>query len=113
MEHYLEKGYKNYGRRAIVVNSSTSRSYSVFTITIEATATNETNAAMVGGGEVEVQRGRCRVAKLELVDMDGSERLPWPHNLGQSLSPFSLVMNALNSPNSTHIPYRYIYPSVK
>jgi kinesin family protein 3/17 len=86
------------------MNEHSSRSHSVFTITIESSEVNEL-------GEVKV-----KVGKLNIVDLAGSERqsktgatgdrLKEASKINLSLSTLCHVISSLTDPKCTYIPYR-------
>ncbi|KAG6609661.1 kinesin family member 3 [Phytophthora cinnamomi] len=102
MQDVMRLGGANRVISSTRMNNESSRSHSVFIITIE--QRNTTTGSMKSG-------------KLFLVDLAGSEKVGKTHAKGQtlkeaqhinkSLSALGSVMNALTSGNaSTHIPYR-------
>ncbi len=106
----LEK-LKNVGdkQRAIAstnMNKHSSRSHTVFTVTIE----------MIIG--TDPKTSSLRVGKFHLVDLAGSERqsktgtsgdrLKEAAKINLSLTSLSLVIAALTDSKATHIPYRYL-----
>ena len=104
LHNILRVGKKNRTTGATAMNQTSSRSHSIFTITVE---TSEVGA----DGE-----GHIRVGKLNMVDLAGSERLSKTGATGQrakegakinlSLSALGNVISALVSGKSKHIPYR-------
>lgn len=105
MRHAMQAGKKNRTVGATLMNQDSSRSHSVFTITVEA-------AEMAAEG----QQGSIRVGKLSLVDLAGSERqsktgaagdrLKEAAKINLSLSVLGNVISALVDAKSGHIPYR-------
>ncbi|OWZ20020.1 Kinesin [Phytophthora megakarya] len=102
MQSVMRLGGANRVISSTRMNNESSRSHSVFIITIE--QRNTTTGSLKGG-------------KLFLVDLAGSEKVGKTHAKGQtlkeaqhinkSLSALGSVMNALTSGNAnTHIPYR-------
>jgi kinesin family protein 3/17 len=97
----MQAGKKNRSVGATLMNATSSRSHSIFTIVIEC-ADN--------GGE------HIRVGKLNLVDLAGSERqsktgatgdrLKEANKINLSLTALGNVITALVDAKSTHIPYR-------
>ena len=87
------------------MNAQSSRSHTVFTMTIEMITNVDKNP-----------QGQLRVGKLNLVDLAGSERqakagtsgdrLKEAAKINLSLTSLSLVIAALTDPNATHVPYR-------
>ncbi|CAG0907833.1 unnamed protein product, partial [Cyprideis torosa] len=103
-EILMEKGWDNRSTGATLMNQDSSRSHSIFTITIE--------MMKKSGGENE----HIRQGKLNLVDLAGSERqaktgatgdrLKEATKINLSLSALGNVISALVDGKSTHIPYR-------
>ncbi|KAK9817020.1 hypothetical protein WJX72_008464 [[Myrmecia] bisecta] len=101
----LQVGQKNRSVGATLMNQESSRSHSIFSITVE-TATRSQSAP---GAPI-------RVGKLNLVDLAGSERqsktgatgdrLKEATKINLSLSALGNVISALVDPRSSHIPYR-------
>ncbi|KAF2881289.1 hypothetical protein ILUMI_24889 [Ignelater luminosus] len=97
----LQLGNSTRKTRATLMNNLSSRSHTIFTITIE-TKDREHN--------------KTTVAKLNLVDLAGSERLKRTEatgiglkeasNINQSLFVLSNVISALVEEKCTHVPYR-------
>ncbi|KAF6260559.1 P-loop containing nucleoside triphosphate hydrolase protein [Scenedesmus sp. NREL 46B-D3] len=104
IRNVLEVGKKNRSVGATLMNQDSSRSHSVFTITIE---TIEQGAS---------SDGHVRVGKLNLVDLAGSERqsktgatgdrLKEATKINLSLSALGNVISALVDSKSGHVPYR-------
>lgn len=102
-------GKKNRQTGATLMNQDSSRSHSIFTITIE---TTEKYDAKEGGKD----DGHIRVGKLNLVDLAGSERqsktgatgdrLKEGIKINLSLTALGNVISALVDGKSGHIPYR-------
>ena len=102
-----EVGKKNRSVGATLMNADSSRSHSIFTVTIE---TSEVNA-----GE-PAEDAHIRVGKLNMVDLAGSERQAKTGSTGDrlkeatkinlSLSALGNVISALVDGKSSHIPYR-------
>ena len=100
-------GNRNRTVGATLMNADSSRSHSIFTITIE--------TAEVREGESE-EDATIRVGKLNLVDLAGSERqgktgatgdrLKEATKINMSLSALGNVISALVDGKSAHIPYR-------
>ncbi len=104
MDKLMAFGNKNRSVGATLMNEHSSRSHSIFTITIEAAEKGE-------DGEE-----RLRMGKLHLIDLAGSERqtktgatgdrLKEATKINLSLSALGNVISALVDGKSTHIPYR-------
>ena len=102
-----EVGKKNRSVGATLMNADSSRSHSIFTVTIETSEVNE--------GEAE-EDAHIRVGKLNMVDLAGSERQAKTGSTGNrlkeatkinlSLSALGNVISALVDGKSSHIPYR-------
>merc|ERR1712223_556169 len=100
----MNKGNKNRSIGATQMNAHSSRSHSVFTITVESSEMDEQ-------GETHI-----KVGKLHLVDLAGSERQSKTGATGQrlkeatkinlSLSTLGNVISALVDGKSSHVPYR-------
>ena len=107
IRHVLEVGKKNRSVGATLMNSESSRSHSIFTITVETSETPE------GASDADAH---IRVGKLNLVDLAGSERqsktqasgdrLKEATKINLSLSTLGNVISALVDGKSQHIPYR-------
>nr|XP_027236364.1 osmotic avoidance abnormal protein 3-like [Penaeus vannamei] len=102
-EELMDRGWKNRSVGATLMNADSSRSHSIFTITLEMMdTTGETDA--------------IRSGKLNLVDLAGSERqaktgatgdrLKEATKINLSLSALGNVISALVDGKSKHIPYR-------
>ena len=97
----LEVGSANRAIAATNMNEHSSRSHSIFILTI-----NQTNK----------QQGFSKIGKLYLVDLAGSEKisktgatghtLEEAKNINKSLTTLGRVINSLTDGKSTHIPYR-------
>jgi kinesin family member 3B len=102
----MQQGKKNRSVGATLMNQTSSRSHSMFTITVEACA----NAVGVDGKQ------HICVGKLNLVDLAGSERqaktgatgdrMKEATKINLSLSALGNVISALVDGKSQHIPYR-------
>ncbi|KAJ3069513.1 Kinesin-like protein kif3a [Podochytrium sp. JEL0797] len=115
MDRLMTFGNKNRSVGATEMNATSSRSHSIFSITVEASDKVETKSgkAASGGGEED---GRIRAGKLHLVDLAGSERqsktgatgdrLKEATKINLSLSALGNVISALVDGKSSHIPYR-------
>ncbi|XP_056399554.1 kinesin-like protein KIF17 isoform X2 [Hyla sarda] len=103
-EKIMDTGWRNRSVGYTLMNKDSSRSHSIFTITIEICTTDE-------GGEDHLRAG-----KLNLVDLAGSERqsktgatgerLKEATKINLSLSALGNVISALVDGKSKHIPYR-------
>ena len=103
----LEVGKKNRSVGATLMNADSSRSHSIFTVTVE------TSEVDPGGRDEDAH---IRVGKLNLVDLAGSERqsktqatgdrLKEATKINLSLSALGNVISALVDGKSAHIPYR-------
>lgn len=105
MDALMSQGNKNRSVGATEMNATSSRSHSIFTITVEASEIDETTGDQ-----------RIRAGKLHLVDLAGSERqsktgatgdrLKEATKINLSLSALGNVISALVDGKSSHIPYR-------
>ncbi|XP_024542998.1 kinesin-II 85 kDa subunit, partial [Selaginella moellendorffii] len=105
--HLLMVGKKNRSVGATLMNQDSSRSHSIFTVTVEASYVAENDPG---------KRLHVRVGKLHLVDLAGSERMSKAGakgkrfreltNINWSLMALGNVISALADGKSTHIPYR-------
>ncbi|XP_073963885.1 kinesin-like protein 64D isoform X1 [Choristoneura fumiferana] len=104
LEKIMAVGNKNRHIGATAMNTESSRSHAIFSITVESSKKG-------GDGKTHVKMG-----KLHLVDLAGSERqsktqatgtrLKEATKINQSLSVLGNVISALVDGKSTHIPYR-------
>eukprot|EP00793_Prasinoderma_coloniale_P000109 PRCOL_00005617-RA len=104
ISNVLRVGDKNRTVGATLMNQDSSRSHSIFTITIERS------------GHGSADGGHIRVGKLNLVDLAGSERqsktgatgerLKEATKINMSLSALGNVISSLVDAKSAHIPYR-------
>eukprot|EP00928_Gymnodinium_smaydae_P079316 TRINITY_DN6327_c0_g1_i1.p1 TRINITY_DN6327_c0_g1~~TRINITY_DN6327_c0_g1_i1.p1 ORF type:complete len:831 (+),score=205.55 TRINITY_DN6327_c0_g1_i1:311-2494(+) len=104
MQNVLDQGLNNRSVSATNMNETSSRSHSIFMITVE-------QCAMGADGE-----GHIRVGKLNMVDLAGSERqsktgatgdrLKEATKINLSLSALGNVISTLVDGKSSHIPYR-------
>ena len=100
----FEEGNLNRHVAATNMNEHSSRSHSVFTITVESSEMKEDGKAHI------------RVGKLNIVDLAGSERqsktgatgdrLKEASKINLSLSTLCHVISSLTDPKCTYIPYR-------
>jgi len=105
LNQVLDAGLKNRSVGATLMNTTSSRSHSIFTVTVE---TCEISAVD--------DEPHIRVGKLNMVDLAGSERqsktgatgerLKEATKINLSLSALGNVISALVDGKSTHIPYR-------
>lgn len=104
-EKVMTTGWSRRAVGATLMNASSSRSHSIFTIHLERCDVSE-----------DGDNGRIRVSKLNLVDLAGSERqskagatgnrLKEATKINLSLSALGNVISALVDGRSMHIPYR-------
>ena len=104
IDHVMQAGKKNRSVGATLMNQTSSRSHSIFTIVVECMEQDPT------GGQ------KIRVGKLNLVDLAGSERqgktgatgdrLKEANKINLSLAALGNVISALVDGKSSHIPYR-------
>mmetsp|Transcript_12810 Transcript_12810/g.33988 ORF Transcript_12810/g.33988 Transcript_12810/m.33988 type:complete len:804 (+) Transcript_12810:279-2690(+) len=114
----LEVGRKNRSVGATQMNQDSSRSHSIFTITIEVTEKFDAAAAAkaASSGKKQEDDTHICVGKLNLVDLAGSERqsktgatgdrLKEGIKINLSLTALGNVISALVDGKSGHIPYR-------
>nr|XP_056717168.1 kinesin-like protein KIF17 [Euleptes europaea] len=103
-ERIMETGLKNRAVGYTLMNKDSSRSHSIFTITMEIYTVDKRG------------QDHLRAAKLNLVDLAGSERQSKTGAVGErlkeatkinlSLSALSNVISALADTRCTHVPYR-------
>ena len=103
IDHVMQAGKKNRSVGATLMNQTSSRSHSIFTIVVECAESD-------GRGD------HIRVGKLNLVDLAGSERqsktgatgdrLKEATKINLSLAALGNVISALVDGRSSHIPYR-------
>ena len=101
IDHVMQAGKKNRSVGATLMNQTSSRSHSIFTIVVEC---------------CEAAGDHIRVGKLNLVDLAGSERqsktgatgdrLKEATKINLSLAALGNVISALVDGKSSHIPYR-------
>lgn len=104
IDHVMQAGKKNRSVGATLMNATSSRSHSIFTIIVECCENDEKRGSHI------------RVGQLNLVDLAGSERqdktgatgtrLTEATKINLSLSALGNVISALVDAKSTHIPYR-------
>ncbi|KAG6465932.1 hypothetical protein O3G_MSEX015511 [Manduca sexta] len=104
LEKIMAVGNKNRHIGATAMNTESSRSHAIFSITVESSKRGADNKTHV------------KMGKLHLVDLAGSERqsktqatgtrLKEATKINQSLSVLGNVISALVDGKSTHIPYR-------
>lgn len=107
-ERLLAIGTKNRIVGATLMNATSSRSHSIFTISLEQISTNEDDKQVV---DASIKKG-----KLNLVDLAGSERqnktgatgdrLKEATKINLSLSALGNVISALVDGKTKHVPYR-------
>ena len=107
VSHYpsLQAGKKNRSVGSTLMNQTSSRSHSIFTIVVETSEVDQ-----------KTMEAKIRVGKLNLVDLAGSERqsktgatgarLKEATKINLSLSALGNVISALVDGKSSHIPYR-------
>ncbi|XP_042852350.1 kinesin-like protein KIF17 isoform X7 [Panthera tigris] len=123
-ERIMEAGWKNRSVGYTLMNKDSSRSHSIFTISIEIYAVGESAQCLVAKcppplpGPSADERGKdhLRAGKLNLVDLAGSERqsktgatgerLKEATKINLSLSALGNVISALVDGRCKHIPYR-------
>ncbi|KAJ3121865.1 Kinesin-like protein kif3b [Nowakowskiella sp. JEL0407] len=116
MDRLMAVGNKNRSVGATAMNAQSSRSHSIFTITIEASETDDNVGPSTDGASKSGGEARIRAGKLHLVDLAGSERqsktgaegsrLKEATKINLSLSALGNVISALVDGKSSHIPYR-------
>eukprot|EP00948_MAST-09A_sp_MAST-9A-sp1_P002300 g2300.t1 len=104
IDHVMRAGKKNRSTGATLMNQTSSRSHSIFTIVVEMSEIGDDG------------KPHFRVGKLNMVDLAGSERqaktgatgqrLKEATNINMSLSALGNVIYALVDSRSTHVPYR-------
>lgn len=104
LDNIMKLGNKNRAVGSTLMNSLSSRSHAIFSITIESSLTDENGTQQV------------KMGKLQLVDLAGSERqqktqasgirLKEATKINLSLSVLGTVISALVDGKSSHIPYR-------
>ena len=108
MHNILQVGKKNRSVGATLMNADSSRSHSIFTVTVE--------TSRVRPGDPPGAEPHITVGKLNLVDLAGSERqsktqasgdrLKEATKINLSLSALGNVISALVDGKTRHIPYR-------
>lgn len=105
LEKLKKKGDERRATAATKINEHSSRSHSIFSITIERSQDDVSKLT------------KCvRLGRLNLIDLAGSERqsksgssgarLKEASRINLSLTCLSLVIRSLTDPNSNHVPYR-------
>eukprot|EP01006_Ploeotia_vitrea_P054289 TRINITY_DN67869_c6_g4_i1.p1 TRINITY_DN67869_c6_g4~~TRINITY_DN67869_c6_g4_i1.p1 ORF type:complete len:778 (-),score=48.57 TRINITY_DN67869_c6_g4_i1:607-2940(-) len=104
IDHVMQAGKKNRSVGATLMNATSSRSHSIFTIIVECAENDERRGSHI------------RVGQLNLVDLAGSERqdktgatgtrLKEATKINLSLSALGNVISALVDGKSAHVPYR-------
>ncbi|KAL6762472.1 kinesin-2 motor subunit FLA8 [Haematococcus lacustris] len=112
LRNVLDVGNKNRSVGATLMNQDSSRSHSIFCITIETIDSGPGGIGAAAGAKDD----HIRVGKLNLVDLAGSERqsktgatgdrLKEATKINLSLSALGNVISALVDGKSGHIPYR-------
>lgn len=122
----MDRGWRNRATGATLMNAESSRSHSIFSISLEMMAMEEgckPEPASARRGRALTDKdlaclgsGRIRRGKLNLVDLAGSERqaktgatgerLKEAMKINLSLSALGNVISALVDGKSKHIPYR-------
>lgn len=119
-EHFLNLGSKNRIIGATLMNQNSSRSHSIFTISIEqiTNITNNNETIKKGYNTTNLKKKNINkfLGKLNLVDLAGSERqtktgatgnrLKEATKINLSLSALGNVISALVDGKAKHIPYR-------
>ncbi|XP_050292806.1 osmotic avoidance abnormal protein 3-like isoform X2 [Anthonomus grandis grandis] len=119
-EHYLNVGSKNRMIGATLMNQNSSRSHSIFTISIEQLNNVNNNQSIRKGTILKNKNWENSIlffaGKLNLVDLAGSERqtktgatgdrLKEATKINLSLSALGNVISALVDGKAKHIPYR-------
>ncbi|MEW5308736.1 MAG: hypothetical protein WDW38_000672 [Sanguina aurantia] len=111
INNVLLQGRKNRMTGSTLMNAESSRSHSIFTITIE--ATSKMTAATAAGADDD---NHIRVGKCNLVDLAGSERqsktgasgdrLKEGIKINMSLTALGNVISSLVDSKGGHVPYR-------
>lgn len=115
IEKLKKIGDKQRATAGTKMNRESSRSHSIFTITIETTKKSDSLDIELKNGK-KVAQDSVRVGRIDLVDLAGSERqsksgssgirLKEASRINLSLTCLSLVIRALTDSKSVHIPYR-------
>jgi len=106
IDHVMNVGQKNRSVGSTLMNQESSRSHSIFSITVETSTEDPANP----------KKPKIRAGKLNLVDLAGSERqsktgatgdrLKEATKINLSLSALGNCISALVDGRSAHIPYR-------
>ena len=101
---------------ATKMNQRSSRSHTIFTITIETTVVSSSKKLEKSSSKEIAPLAAVRVGKFHLIDLAGSERqaktgttgtrLKEASNINLSLTSLSLVIAALTDPKAKFVPYR-------
>ena len=115
LESVLRVGTKNRTVGATAMNQDSSRSHSIFTVTVECVGKEEGDATAPANHD-QGTGGHIRVGKLNFVDLAGSERqsktqasgvrLKEATKINMSLSALGNVISALVDGKTSHVPYR-------
>ena len=116
IRNVLMVGKKNRTVGATLMNQDSSRSHSIFTITIEICEHMPTGSGSADALDAMQENAKVRMGKLNLVDLAGSERqaktgatgdrLKEATKINLSLSALGNVISSLVDGRSGHIPYR-------
>jgi hypothetical protein len=111
LQKLMALGNSNRSVGSTLMNDQSSRSHSIFMVSIETTSTDNIHTAVIEENEEHIRAGT-----LNLVDLAGSERqsktgakgtqLKEANNINLSLSALGNVISALVAGKSKHIPYR-------
>lgn len=115
-EKIMHKGWNNRSVGATLMNSDSSRSHSIFTIHLERSDVNKNEQDNSNNKKETKQKTKIRVAKLNLIDLAGSERqgktgasgarLKEATKINLSLSALGNVISALVDGKCSHVPFR-------
>lgn len=115
LDQLMNAGNKNRSVGATEMNEQSSRSHSIFTISVESCLRNVDSTAE-GGSDGNANEGGIVAGKLHLVDLAGSERqsktgatgerLKEATKINLSLTALGNCISALVDGKSSHVPYR-------